>query len=639
MVLPMGSTRLALGVLTAAMVMSLLPAAPVHSWEGVDQLVVRVASGAASEVAAAAGGSLGDRVMPGVWRLRVPKGRAADALARMRGNGKVVWAERDGTVRAARVPNDPCFDNRRAECHNTEQWGLRKVNAPVAWDITRGDDAVKVAVLDTGVSSAHPDLLGKVVVGPNRSDSPTTDDLVGHGTHVAGVIAAGTDNATGVAGLGWDTEVLSIKVLDEQGEGDFSDVAQAVHDAVQAGARVINMSFASPTFSSAMRDAIANARAAGVVVVAATGNEFGTDRTYPSSYEGVIGVVATDRDDAVPAFANRGTWAAIGAPGVDIVSTWTSGFAVHDGTSMAAPHVAAAAALLFAANPTWTGDQVRARLGESAVRVPATGTAFQWGRLDVLGALRGGDPGYWMVASDGGIFSFGAAGYHGSAGGTPLLQPVVSMAASPTKRGYWLVTSDGGVFSYGDARFAGSLGNVRLNASILGIEGHPSGTGYWMVASDGGVFTFGDAKFFGSTGNIRLNQPVVGMAATPSGRGYWMVARDGGIFAFGDARFFGSTGNIVLNQPVVGMASTPTGKGYWLVAADGGMFAFGDARFFGSTGSIRLNQPIVGMRPTPSGNGYWLVARDGGVFAFGDARFLGSMGGTRLNQPIVSMAS
>ncbi|HEX2038376.1 MAG TPA: S8 family serine peptidase [Acidimicrobiales bacterium] len=635
----MRSTRLALGAVTAVMVTFALPAAPAHSEADGEQLVVRVRDGAASDVAAAAHGVLGDRVMPGVWRLRVPKGRAAAALARMRGHSKVVWAERDGTVRAAATPNDPCFDSRRPECRNTEQWGLRKVNAPAAWDITRGNNGVKVAVLDTGVTAAHPDLLGKVTVGPNRSDSPTSDDLIGHGTHVAGVIAANTDNATGVAGLGWNTTILSVKVLDEQGEGDFSDVAQAVHDSVSAGARVINMSFASPTFSSVMRDAIADARAAGVLVVAATGNEFGTDRTYPAALDGVVSVVATDRDDAVPAFANRGTWASIGAPGVDIVSTWRTGYEVHDGTSMAAPHVSAAAALVFAANPGFTGDQVRARLGESAVRVPATGSAFQWGRLDALGALRGGNPGYWMVASDGGIFSFGAAGFHGSAGGTQLLQPVVSMAASPTKRGYWLVSADGGVFSYGDARFAGSLGNVRLNASILGIEAHPSGTGYWMVASDGGVFTFGDARFFGSTGNIRLNQPIVGMAATPGGRGYWMVARDGGIFAFGDARFFGSTGNIVLNQPVVGMAPTPTGKGYWLVASDGGMFAFGDARFFGSTGNIRLNQPIVGMRPTPTGNGYWLVARDGGIFAFGDARFLGSMGGTRLNQPIVGMAS
>ncbi|MDP9387450.1 MAG: hypothetical protein M3Q48_05840, partial [Actinomycetota bacterium] len=201
--------------------------------------------------------------------------------------------------------------------------------------------------------------------------------------------------------------------------------------------------------------------------------------------------------------------------------------------------------------------------------------------------------------------------------------------------GYWVVAADGGIFSFGAAAFHGSMGGRRLNSPVLGMAATPGGGGYWLVAGDGGIFSFGDARFAGSTGNIRLNQPVVGMASSPSGSGYWLVARDGGIFAFGDARFAGSTGNIRLNQPVVGMARTPSGNGYWLVAADGGIFAFGDARFAGSTGNIRLNQPVVGMAATPTGQGYWLLAADGGVFAFGDARFLGSLGATRLAQPIV----
>ncbi len=208
---------------------------------------------------------------------------------------------------------------------------------------------------------------------------------------------------------------------------------------------------------------------------------------------------------------------------------------------------------------------------------------------------------------------------------------------------YWLVASDGGIFSFaGPAgrtpRFYGSAGSIRLNQPIVGMAAHPSGTGYWFVASDGGIFSYGDAKFFGSTGSIKLAKPIVGMAATPSGNGYWLVATDGGIFSYGDARFYGSTGAIKLNQPVVGMASTPSGNGYWLVASDGGIFSYGDAQFRGSTGAIRLNQPIVGMAPTRTGNGYWFVASDGGVFSYGDAGFFGSMGATRLNKPIVGMA-
>ena len=142
-----------------------------------------------------------------------------------------------------------------------------------------------------------------------------------------------------------------------------------------------------------------------------------------------------------------------------------------------------------------------------------------------------------------------------------LNAPIVGMAATPDGGGYWMVASDGGIFAYGDAHFYGSTGNIRLNQPVVGMAATPDGKGYWMVAADGGIFAYGDAHFYGSTGNIRLNQPVVGMAATPDGKGYWLVAADGGIFAYGDAHFYGSTGDIRLNQPVVGMAADPRRKG------------------------------------------------------------------------------
>jgi hypothetical protein len=248
-------------------------------------------------------------------------------------------------------------------------------------------------------------------------------------------------------------------------------------------------------------------------------------------------------------------------------------------------------------------------------------------------------PGYWLTASDGGIFTFGLTQFFGSTGGVHLNQPVVGMAATADDRGYWLTASDGGIFTFGDAAFYGSTGGIHLNQPIVGMAATPDGRGYWLVASDGGIFTFGDAQFYGSTGGVHLNKPIVGMAATPDGRGYWLVASDGGIFTFGDAQFYGSTGGVHLNQPVVGMASTPDGRGYWLVAADGGIFSFGDGRFYGSTGGVHLNRPIVGMAATPDGRGYWLVASDGGIFSYGDAPFYGSAGAIHLNKPIVGMAS
>jgi hypothetical protein len=220
---------------------------------------------------------------------------------------------------------------------------------------------------------------------------------------------------------------------------------------------------------------------------------------------------------------------------------------------------------------------------------------------------------------------------------TPAAPPIVGIAATPKGRGYWLAASDGGVFASGDAGFYGSAGALGLNKPIVGMAATPSGHGYWLVASDGGIFSFGDARYYGSTGALGLNKPIVGMAATPSGRGYWLVASDGGIFSFGDARFHGSTGAMSLNRPIVGMAATPSGHGYWLVASDGGIFSFGDARFYGSTGALSLNKPIVGVAATSSGHGYWLVASDGGIFNFGDAPFFGSTGGLSPSTPIVGM--
>jgi hypothetical protein len=246
---------------------------------------------------------------------------------------------------------------------------------------------------------------------------------------------------------------------------------------------------------------------------------------------------------------------------------------------------------------------------------------------------------YWLVASDGGIFSFGNAQFYGSTGGLVLNRPVVGMAATASGNGYWFVASDGGIFNYGGASFFGSEGGKPLNAPIVGMAATPDGGGYWEVASDGGIFSFGDAKFFGSEGGKPLNKPIVGMASTHDGLGYWLVASDGGIFSFGDAGFHGSSGATPLNKPVVGMAATQDGLGYWLVASDGGIFSYGDAQFHGSTGALALSRPVVGLATNRSGGGYWLVASDGGIFAYGDAQFGGSMGGIPLNRPVVGMAA
>ncbi len=245
--------------------------------------------------------------------------------------------------------------------------------------------------------------------------------------------------------------------------------------------------------------------------------------------------------------------------------------------------------------------------------------------------------GYWLVASDGGIFSYGNASFLGSTGGIHLNKPIVGMAADLKTGGYWLVASDGGIFSF-NAPFYGSMGGKPLNQPIVGMAATPDGGGYWFVASDGGIFSFGDAAFFGSMGGKHLNQPIVGMAATPDGGGYWFVAADGGIFSFGDAQFFGSMGATHLNKPIVGMAADAMTGGYWFVASDGGIFSF-NAPFYGSIGGKSISSPIVGMVSSQSGAGYIFVAADGSIYAYGSAANEGAANGGPLNKPIVGMAS
>jgi GH25 family lysozyme M1 (1,4-beta-N-acetylmuramidase) len=258
----------------------------------------------------------------------------------------------------------------------------------------------------------------------------------------------------------------------------------------------------------------------------------------------------------------------------------------------------------------------------SASTISSAYLATHHGLLNRVGITpTGTGAGYWIVASDGGIFAFGNAGFYGSLGGQTLNSPVVGMARMPNNDGYRLVAGDGGIFCFGSAGFYGSMGGQHLNGPIVSMANSASGNGYWLVGSDGGIYSFGDAPFNGSMGGQHLNAPIVSMARTPS-NGYWLVGSDGGIYSFG-APFYGSMGGQALNSPIVGMAAKPQGDGYWLVAADGGIFSFGNVGFYGSMGGQGLSAPIVGMGVTPSGNGYWLVGKDGAIYSFGDASYQG----------------
>ncbi len=248
-------------------------------------------------------------------------------------------------------------------------------------------------------------------------------------------------------------------------------------------------------------------------------------------------------------------------------------------------------------------------------------------------------PGYWQVASDGGIFTFGAAQFYGSTGNIRLNQPVVGMAATPDGKGYWLVASDGGIFAYGDAQFYGSTGNITLNKPIIAMIPTLNGGGYWLIASDGGVFAFGDAPFYGSTGGNAPPYPMTAAAPGYLGGGYWMVDANGQVFNFGNASAEGSPPSAPGGYTISGIAPTHDDHGYWLSSWNGNVADFGDAGDYGSMYGTNLNAPVVGITATADGHGYWLQGKDGGIFTFGDAPFLGSMGGVHLNAPMVGITS
>ena len=236
------------------------------------------------------------------------------------------------------TPNDPGFD---------EQWGLIKGGFQDAWSRTRGQ-GVRIAVVDSGAAVRHPDLRGKIALTRDfKHNDSSVEDRAGHGTHVAGTVAAMTDNRKGVAGGCPACNLIIAKVFDPDQGFDFA-IARGVTWSADSGAEVINCSFTGPGDSRALKDAIDHAVKKGALVVAAAGNGDTNEPKYPAAYPGVIAVAATNREDRRASFSNFGSWVDVAAPGVGILSTFPGGYRSLHGTSVAAPHVSALAGLLAA---------------------------------------------------------------------------------------------------------------------------------------------------------------------------------------------------------------------------------------------------------------------------------------------------
>ncbi len=397
----------------------------------------------------------------GAQVVSIPAGTVGQSIRRYEAHPLVAYAEPNYTAEAVGDPNDTYFPS---------QWGLHNVEAPAAWDITTGSSDVIIAILDTGVAPEHPDLGDKIVDNVNFTDSATSDDVHGHGTHVAGIAAAVTNNAMGVAGLGYDSSIMNVKVLGDTGSGSYSWIAAGITWAADNGAHVINMSLGGTSSSSLLEDAVNYAWDKGVVVVAAAGNSGTSSPIYPAYYANCIAVAATDREDNLASWSSFGDWVDVAAPGVLIFSTTNDGsYGRRSGTSMASPHVAGLAALLFTVVTDENGngrvnDEVRARIASTCDDIGIEGIGA--GRINAARAVGAYDsepepePGVQMaVAAD----------------------PTTVSTAGDVVTYTYTINNIGQVDLTRVAVYDDLLGSISLAATTLSPGGDTTGTGIYTV--------------------------------------------------------------------------------------------------------------------------------------------------------------
>lgn len=301
------------------------------------------------------------------------------ALKELRKNRKFKHVELDMAVAHAATVTDPSFGS---------SWALPKIQAPAAWDHANGSGVV-IAILDTGVNGAHPDLAANMVPGWNVYDNNSnTADVHGHGTLVAGTAAMAANNAKGSAGVAWGAKIMPIRIASPDGYAYWSTVAQGIYWAADNGAKVVNVSFNGISGSTTVQNAAQYLRNKGGVVVVAAGNSGGLENI--ASHDAMLSVAATDKNDARASFSSYGPYVDLSAPGVSVYTTTSSGgYGNASGTSFASPIVAATAALMLSANSKITPAKIDDILKSTSIDLGASGADEYYGsgRVDAAKAV------------------------------------------------------------------------------------------------------------------------------------------------------------------------------------------------------------------------------------------------------------
>jgi subtilisin family serine protease len=314
--------------------------------------------------------------------LQVAEAECESIHLRLEKSGLFRYVEHDRVARAGQIPNDPYF---------TLQWHLRTIEAAGAWDVSEGSAEVPIAIIDSGVDATHVELASKVLPGWDFiCDEPAASDHLGHGTSVAGVAAASTFNAAGVAGVAPRNPILPLVVLDARNSARYSDIARAILYAADQGARVINISVGGPAPSALLQDAANYAWERGAVIFAAAMNGASTDPHYPAACDHVVAVSATDAQERIASFSNWGPWIVLSAPGQSVYTTVEGGrYGYGSGTSFASPVAAGVAALLLSVRPDFDNEDVVEILRETAADLgpPGFDPSYGWGRINARAAL------------------------------------------------------------------------------------------------------------------------------------------------------------------------------------------------------------------------------------------------------------